>query len=88
MRPLSLYTWQYDVERGYDFLTVVGTQFKSGSGPNGVKLSKGESLLWKSDKSKVEEGWKVCTAKRTGEVYFTNTQTHTNGHIHVHPNSH
>ena len=83
MRPLSLYTWQYDVERKYDYLTVGATQFKSGSGPNGVKLGKGDALLWKSDGGEVYEGWKVCTTKPPGEVYFINAQTHTNGHIRI-----
>ena len=70
LRPLSLYTWQYNVEKGYDYLTVGGTQFKGDSGPNGVKMSKGDALLWRSDGDVVKEGWKVCTTKGPGQCSF------------------
>ena len=77
LRPPSLYTWQYDVENKYDYLTVGGTQFKGDSGPNGVKMSKGDALLWKSDGSVVEEGWKVCTTKGPGQCSF---HSHSDSH--------
>ena len=70
LRPLSLYTWQYDVETGYDYFTVRSTQFKGSSGPDGAKMSKYDEMLWKSDGSGVQEGWKVCTTKPPGEVYL------------------
>ena len=70
MRPLSLYAWQYDVEKGYDYLTVGSIQFKGSLGPNGVKMSVGEAMLWKSDGDWVKEGWKVCTMKGPGGFAF------------------
>ena len=71
LRPLSLYTWQYNVEgSAYDYLTVGSTQFPGASGPDGVKMSKGDAMLWKSDGGSVKEGWKVCTTKPPGECSF------------------
>ena len=63
MRPLLLYTLHYNVEKGYDYLTVGGTHFKGGSGPDDVKMSKGDALSWKSDENGVKWGWKVCTGE-------------------------
>ena len=63
LRPLSLYTWQYVVEKSYDFITVGSTRFKGGSGPDDVKMSKGDALSWKSDENGVRWGWKVCTGE-------------------------
>ena len=83
-RPLSLYTWQYEVEKRYDYLTVGSTQFKAGSGPNGVKMSKGDEMLWKSDGSSVKEGWKVCTRKPPGECSF---HSHAGSHQRTHSQS-
>ena len=70
LRPLSLYTWQYDVEKGHDYLTVGSTQFRKNLGPDGVKMSKGDAILWTSDVSAVKEGWKVCTTKGPGKLSF------------------
>ena len=67
LRPLSVSTLQYDVEgSNYDYLTVAGKQFKTAnSGPKGVKMNKGDLLLWRTDGSGVREGWKVCATIAT-----------------------
>ena len=84
MRPLSLYTWQYNVEEGWDYLTVGGTQFRRASGPDGVKLSKGKAMLWYSDGSAVREGWKVCATKGPGQCSF---HSHSDSHQRTHSQS-
>ena len=70
LRPFFLVSIQYDVEKGYDYLTVGNIQFKNGYGPWGQKMNKGAALVWKSDGSGVREGWKVCATEptSTGEV--------------------
>ena len=56
LRPLVVSTTQYAVEMGFDFLTVGSTEFKGGSGPEGVKLDTGAALVWFSDASGTDEG--------------------------------
>ena len=59
LRQFYVYTMQYEVERGYDYLTVNGVQYKY-SAPNGVKMTQGAALEWRSDGSYFNKGWKVC----------------------------
>ena len=85
LRPLVVYTKQYVVESKYDYLTVNGVQYKSsGSGPNGVKMSKGAALLWRSDEDTQSSGWKVCaqdTMTTTGISHTLHTQTLSKTHL-------
>ena len=76
LRPLFLYTKQYVVESKYDYLTVNGVQYKSsGSGPNGVKMSKGAALLWRSDGGTQRSGWKVCAQDTMATTTTTTTKS-------------
>ena len=38
------------------------TKYKQGVGPEGVKLEKGAALVWTSDGSVTEPGFKVCAS--------------------------
>ena len=58
LRPLVVSTRQYAVEMGFDFLTVGSTEFKGLLGPDKVKLDTGAALVWSSDGSGNDEGWK------------------------------
>ena len=64
LRPLSVYTEEYSVEKKYDYLTVNGVQYKN-SGPERVKMVKGAALEWYSDSSGTKAGWKVCAQDTT-----------------------
>merc|ERR1719201_1099838 len=66
LRPFYVYTKQYQVEKGWDYLTVNGKQYKSNSAPNGVKMGKGAALQWKSDSFGTNPGWKVCAQDHAG----------------------
>ena len=50
LRPLVLTTVQYEVERGYDFVSVDGTAFRGESGPSEVKMDTDSELVWSSVK--------------------------------------
>ena len=65
LRSLSLTTTKYSVEDGYDYLTVGGVTFDSGYGPEGMKLSAGSELVWKTDGSFAEDGFTVCASAAT-----------------------
>ena len=60
LRPLSVYTEEYNVETGFDYLTVNGVKYGGTWGPSGVKMAKGAALQWYSDSSGNRAGWKVC----------------------------
>ena len=74
LRPLVVSTAQYEVEVGFDFLTVGGTEFKGDSGPQEVNLDTGAEVVWSSDGSVFGEGWKVCAS--SVDVQTTTHMTH------------
>ena len=63
LRPLVLTTVQYEVETGFDFISVGGTAFKGESGPQGVKVETGAELVWTSDDTEFRSGFKICAAE-------------------------
>ena len=66
LRPLVLTTVQYEVETGYDFVSVDGTAFRGESGPEEVKMNTGSELVWTSDGSEFRSGFKVCAGSLFG----------------------
>ena len=70
LEPLILTTEEYDVETGYDFVSVGNTSFDGESGPQGTKLDAGEELVWQSDGGVSapysyyyhSEGFKICAS--------------------------
>ena len=44
-------TTQYQVERHFDYLTIGGISYKSGTGPSNVSMSAGQTLTWHTDGS-------------------------------------
>ena len=49
LRAVVLTTPQYEVETGFDFITVDGIEFKDVSGPKGMKLAAGGELAESRD---------------------------------------
>ena len=66
---------QYEVERGYDYLTVNGYRYRY-SVPNEVKMTQGAALEWRSDGSRTYNGWKVCAEDK---MRSTTTTTKSKG---------
>jgi len=60
LRPLVIETTEYDIEHGYDFLTVAGVEYMGADGPQGVELDHGAELVWKSDHAVSRGGFTVC----------------------------
>jgi len=60
LRPLVIETTEYDIEHGYDFLTVAGVEYLGADGPQGVELDQGAELVWKSDHGVAKAGFTVC----------------------------
>ena len=50
-QALAASTTQYQVERHFDYLTIGGTSYRSGTGPSNVRMSSGQTLTWYSDRS-------------------------------------
>ena len=63
LRPLFLTAEQYDVETGYDFVTVDGAKFTK-SAPQAVYMNAGKIWVWKSDGFETREGYKLCAQLR------------------------
>ena len=56
--PLTLTTSEWDVENFYDKLIIHGHEYSS-NGPNGLQLSVGDTIEWRSDGSVEFGGFKV-----------------------------
>lgn len=52
----------FDIEAGFDFLNIAGTNYDGTNCPSGVLLHDGTSIRWMSDASDTSEGWEICTA--------------------------
>merc|ERR1719346_401783 len=50
----------FNTERGYDFLTMSGTQYSGTSGPASGTYS--GAISWSTDSSVTKSGWKLCKA--------------------------
>ena len=64
LQPLLLTAEQYDIERGYDYVTVDGVRFSDGSagrlGPQAMVMNTGEKWVWTSDNFLSRGGYKLC----------------------------
>ena len=64
LQPLLLTAEQYDIERGYDYVTVDGVRFSDGSagrlGPQAMVMNTGEKWVWTSDYYVTHGGYKLC----------------------------
>ena len=53
-------TTAYSVEGYFDYLTLDGTTYRSGSGPSNVFLASDTEVRWYTDGSVVRSGWVLC----------------------------
>ena len=60
MMDQTLVAVQYDVEDGYDYMTISGTQYTGTNGPAGVIPT--TTIEWTSDHMVPAAGWKLCVS--------------------------
>jgi len=71
--PTVLSVLSYSVESSHDYLTVEGQRYQLSSypnGPDGVAVSSGDTITWRSDGSVTNCGWEFCASPQmTGTNY-------------------
>eukprot|EP00040_Diaphanoeca_grandis_P009454 m.48919 g.48919 ORF g.48919 m.48919 type:complete len:467 (-) comp20889_c0_seq1:107-1507(-) len=68
----------FRTEPGYDFVTINGVGYSGTDGPDNVFVSLGEQILWESDNTTTDLGWRLCFATTAHKPATTATDmTHT-----------
>ena len=61
LRPLTVTAEQYEVETGWDYVTINGVTYER-SGPQAVRMNEGGMWSWRSDGSGMRGGFKLCAS--------------------------
>ena len=56
----------FRTERGFDMLVIDGSQYDATNCPEGVRLSEGDEITWRSDGSVASDGWEICASGDEG----------------------
>ena len=69
LRTLAVTATEFETESCCDHLTIAGTPYNGGSGPQALPLDQGTELVWTSDGSVISDGFTVC-ANETGSFCY------------------
>ena len=73
LRPLAAHSTEFVTESCCDHLTIAGNQHGGEYGPQALPLDEGTELVWYSDGSVTDRGFKVCASEKGS---FAITATH------------
>ena len=72
LRALAVTATEFETEECCDHLTIAGTPYNGGSGPQALPLDQGTELVWTSDASVTFGGFTLC-ANETGSFAIAPT---------------